>query len=113
MKRNTDGQGGAGEVSSDVHTATRDSPIAGWIAMHGTPDQQARQVAGVLPIHEAIEAMTDEAFAATSGCERYVHDGTARLQTHLRLHPGHEGAVVTAADLLVSTTPPPTATKDQ
>lgn len=87
--------------------------IAVWIEMHGTPDQQARQAAGVLPIDEAIEAMTDQAFVVTSGCERYAHDGTARLQTYLRAHPGYEGAVVTTVDLVVFTTQPPTATKAQ
>src|SRR5262249_10212411 len=30
--------------------------ITEWIAAHGTPDQQARHAAGVLPVEEAIEA---------------------------------------------------------
>ena len=38
--------------------------IADWVAAHGTDEQKARQAAGVLPMDEAIEAMTDQAFAA-------------------------------------------------
>jgi hypothetical protein len=87
--------------------------LASWIAAHGTPDQQARQAAGVLPIAEAVDAMTDQVFAAANGCELYAHDGDARLQAHLRLHPGYENAVVTSVDLLVTNTQPPTATKAQ
>ena len=38
---------------------------------YGTPQQQARQAAGVLPMEEVIEAMADQAFAAGDGFERY------------------------------------------
>jgi hypothetical protein len=76
--------------------------IAEWIAAHGTPEQRARQAAAVLPMDEAIEAMTDEAFAALSGRTIYVHDGIGRLQQHLRQCPEHADVVVTRDDLLVS-----------
>ena len=46
--------------------------VAEWIATHGTPDQQARQTAGVLPMAEAIEAITDHAFDALADHRRYV-----------------------------------------
>ena len=62
--------------------------VAEWIAQHGTPDQQARQAAGVLPMEEAIEAITDQAFAAVADHPPYRADGAERLQAHLRAVPG-------------------------
>ena len=76
--------------------------IAEWMAAHGTPEQQSRQAAGVLPMAEAIEAMADEAFAAIADHDRYVRDGADRLQTHLRQGPKYATAVVTTADLVVT-----------
>jgi hypothetical protein len=78
------------------------SVIAQWFAAHGVPEQRTRQAAGVLPIDEAIEAMTDEAFAVLADRPRYLHDGPARLQTHLQQFPNHTGAVVTRDDLAVT-----------
>src|SRR3954466_4165452 len=57
---------------------------AEWIATHGTADQQARQAAGVLPLEEVVEAMTDYAFAAIAERQRYVPDGVQRLQELLK-----------------------------
>lgn len=76
--------------------------IAEWIAAHGTAEQQARQAAGVLPMDEAIEAMTDQAFAALSDRTPYVHDGIERLRQHLSQFAEHATVVVTRDDLLVS-----------
>jgi hypothetical protein len=76
--------------------------IAEWIAAHGTAEQQMRQAAGVLPMDEAIEAMTDQAFAALSNRAAYVHDGIDRLQHHLRQFAEHATVIVTRDDLLVS-----------
>jgi hypothetical protein len=76
--------------------------IAEWITAHGTAEQQARQAAGVLPMDEAIEAMTDEAFAVLSDRPRYVHDGLARLQAHVRECPQLADAIITRDDLIVS-----------
>ena len=78
------------------------SVIAHWIAAHGLPEQRTRHAAGVLPIEEAIEAMTDEAFAVLADRPRYLHDGSARLQTHLQQFPNHTDAVVTRDDLAVT-----------
>ena len=75
---------------------------AQWIFEHGTPEQKARQEAGVLPLAEAIEAMTDQTFAALSDRPQYSHDGLARLQSVVREHPQHRNVAVTAQDLLVS-----------
>lgn len=76
--------------------------VAEWIAVHGTPDQQARQAAGVLPIEEAIEAMADHAFRALADRQRYHYDGVERLQQHLH-HASHfSDAVLTQQDLAVT-----------
>jgi hypothetical protein len=75
---------------------------AEWIAAHGTPEQQSRQAAGVLPIAEAIEAMADEAFAVVGDRPRYLRDGHQQLQAHLRQSPRYANAVVTSADLVVT-----------
>ena len=76
--------------------------IAEWITARGTPEQRSRHAAGVLPMAEAIELMADEAFAAIAGNPRYVRDGAERLQAYLRQLPQYATAVVTAADLAVT-----------
>lgn len=76
--------------------------IAEWIAAHGTPEQQARQAASVLPMDEAIEAMTNQAFAAVARYPQYVHDGVERLQEYLSRIPEHANAVVMRHDVQVS-----------
>jgi len=76
--------------------------IAEWIAVHGTAEQQARQSAGVLPMEEAIEAITDQAFGVLSDRRVYVHDGIDRMQTHLQRLPEHAQSIVARADLVVT-----------
>ena len=76
--------------------------IAEWIEAHGNPEQKSRQAAGVLPMAEAIEAMTDEAFAALRDRPRYLRDGAERLQAHLRRFPQYADVVVMSADLEVA-----------
>jgi hypothetical protein len=76
--------------------------IVEWIAAHGTPDQQARQAAGVLPMEEAIEAMTDQVFAVLADRPRYEHDGHERLQVHMRRLPEHAVVVLSRADLAIT-----------
>jgi hypothetical protein len=76
--------------------------IAGWIAVHGTTEQQARQGAGVLPMEEAVEAITDHAFGALLERPRYVHDGVVRLQHHVRQVRGYADAVLTRDDVVVT-----------
>jgi hypothetical protein len=76
--------------------------IADWIATNGTPEQRERQAEGMLPMEEAIEAITDHAFVALTDRPRYVHDGAERLQAHLRQFPEYANAVVTSADVIVT-----------
>lgn len=87
--------------------------VADWIAKHGTPDQQARQAAGVLPMAEAIEAIADQAFAPAAGHPRYVRDGAARLQERLRENPNYSDIAVAPSDVIAETTVPKTATASQ
>lgn len=76
--------------------------IADWTAAHGTPDQQARQAAGVLPMEEAIEAITDQAFAVLADRPRYQHDGHERLQAHVRRLSDRPNVVISRDDLVVT-----------
>lgn len=84
-----------------------------WIERHGTPDQKARQAAGVLPLAEAIEAMTDEAFEALSDRPRYLRDGVVRLQDMIRRQPQHKDVTLAAADLVVTNAAIPHMTAEQ
>ena len=53
---------------------------------------------------EAIEAITDQAFGVLSDRRVYVHDGIDRMQAHLQRMPEHAQAIVTRADLVVTST---------
>ena len=87
--------------------------IAEWIATKGTPEQQARQAAGMLPMAEAIEGIGDDAFAAFREWPLYVRDGAATLQARLRQYPQYHDAVVTPLDLAVTDEDAAEATADQ
>ena len=76
--------------------------IALWITDHGTLEQQTRHAAGMLPIEEAVEGMTNEAFAVAGDRPIYTRDGAARLQAHLRQYPQYAEATVTELDLIVT-----------
>jgi hypothetical protein len=87
---------------------------AEWITDHGTPEQQARQAAGVLPIEEAIDAMTDFVFRPFVNRPRYAADGVSRLQDALKgRFPAGSETTVTAADVVVSSTNAETMTAAQ
>ena len=58
--------------------------IAEWVAAHGSEDQRGRHAAGLLPIAEVVDALTDDAFAPVADLPRYPLDGAERLQAHLR-----------------------------
>jgi hypothetical protein len=87
--------------------------IAEWIAAKGTPEQQARQAAGMLPMAEAIDAVGDEAFAPLREWPLYVREGAATLQGLLRQYPQYHRAVVTPLDLAVTDEDAVEATADQ
>lgn len=87
--------------------------VAEWIAQHGTADQRARQAAGVLPMDEAIEAITDHAFAALANRPRYERDGLDRIQTLVRAHPKYHDVSVAPGDLVVSSANVTTLTSTQ
>jgi hypothetical protein len=74
--------------------------IAEWVATNGTEEQRLRQADGMLPMDEAIEGITDQAFEAVSDLPLYTHDGATRLQDFLRKATGQNDVVVTGADVL-------------
>ena len=75
--------------------------IAEWIAANGTDEQKTRQAAGVLPMAEAIEGITDQAFAVNGQVPVYTRDGADRLQTFLRQSTGTSDLVVSPSDVAV------------
>lgn len=81
----------------------RERAIADWVQTSGTPDQQERHAAGMLPLREVLEAMGDETFAAAMDRPRYVYDGVDRLRAHLQQCPDYADAIVTKRDLRVTT----------
>jgi hypothetical protein len=76
---------------------------AEWIAVHGTPDQQARHTAGLLSLRDAIDLMTDQAFAALEDRPRYTPIRAAELQTHLRLCEEYADIILADGDVRIST----------
>jgi hypothetical protein len=83
----------------DAHHDEKKQFVADWILAHGTPDHQARQCAGLLPMEEAIELIADHLFAPAREFALYPHDGAALLQAHLRKLPEFAEVVVSKADL--------------
>lgn len=75
--------------------------IIEWVATRATDEQRSRHAAGVLPIDEVIDALTEDAFIALKDQPRYERDGSARLQAHLRALTGRGDIVVGLADLKV------------
>lgn len=78
--------------------------VAEWVAAHGSPEQRARQAAGVLPLAEGVEAMTDAAFAALRDRTIYTHDGMDALRTATRAHAEFAHLEITPKDLVVTST---------
>jgi hypothetical protein len=87
--------------------------LAEWIPLHGTEDQKARQTAGVLPMEEAVEALTERTFVELGPRPLYIHDGAERLQSFLRQLPSYADAVVNQTDLAVGSMNAVKATRDQ
>ena len=85
-----------------VH-AEKQRLVREWTTEHGTDDQRARLAAGVLPLEEAVEAMTAQAFTAVAHLPTYRRDGAARLQGHLRAVPTYADAVLASGALAVAT----------
>jgi hypothetical protein len=100
----------AAQLASHAH---KKQVIADWVTQYGTPPQRARQAAGVLPMEEVIEAMTDQAFEAGNGFERYAFDGAARLQQRLRELPQYANVVITPNNITIFNTDAVKATDAQ
>lgn len=87
--------------------------IAEWISTNGTDEEKSRQAAGMLPIAEAVERITDQVFAAIDTRPVYVHDGAWRLQNWIRQVTGSTDAVVTDADVMARSAHAIMATAEQ
>lgn len=86
-------------AEADAQRAEKERAIAAWVARHGSDDQRRRHAAGVLPVPEVVEALTDNAFAAVADMTPYPMDGTARLQVHLREATGRHDLVIASTEL--------------
>jgi hypothetical protein len=75
--------------------------IAEWVAANGTDEQKNRQAAGVLPMAEAIEGITNQAFAVNGRLPLYTRDGVERLQRFLRESTGADDILVTPSDVTI------------
>jgi len=75
--------------------------IAEWVAAYGTDEQKLRQADGMLPMDEAIEGITDQAFVAAAHLPLYMHDGPSRLQAFLRESTGTSDIVIAPVDVTV------------
>lgn len=64
-------------------------------------------------MEKAIEAITDQAFAAIADCPLCSRDGAGRLQAHLRAFTEYAHAVICPADLHVVSTNAIKATAEQ
>ena len=87
--------------------------IADWVAKYGSPSQQERHAAGLLPIAEVLEGMADQEFAAAVSRPRYVADGVERLQAFLRQYPQYAHVIVAKPELEVRTERAEAATEAQ
>ncbi|MEO7275279.1 MAG: hypothetical protein ABIX28_01970 [Vicinamibacterales bacterium] len=95
-----------------LHDARR-RMVEEWIARAATAEQQARHAAGLLPLDEVIEALTDDAFAALKDQPRYALDGLVRLQTHLRAATGRADLLIAPTELHITVAPATSATAAQ
>ena len=102
----------ARQETVQAHEAKKQT-IAAWVAEHGTADQRGRQNAGLLPMSEACEAMTDHALRALADRPQFLFDGAARLQAFLRQFPQYADAIVTELDIAVEGGKATTATSAQ
>lgn len=91
----------------------RQQLVTGWIAEHGTPEEQARLAAGLLPPSEAREAMADDAFRALADRPRYIHDGVEQMRLHVQQWTGRHLQNVTERDFVVFGHPVRTMTDRQ
>jgi hypothetical protein len=87
--------------------------MTAWVAEHGTPDQQARLAAGLLPPSEVREAMADDAFRALADRPRYTHDGVEQMRAHVQQWTGRTRHHVTERDFVVFGHPVSTVTNRQ
>ncbi|MGE3510693.1 MAG: hypothetical protein AB7N65_17610 [Vicinamibacterales bacterium] len=87
--------------------------LAAWIAEYGSAEQKARQATGMLPLVEAVAALTDHVFSALAAYPRYAHDGAERLMRVLPRELREKIGAITPADLQVDSEHAQMATAEQ
>ena len=75
--------------------------IADWIARNGTEEQRTRQAEGVLPMDEAIEAITDRVFSPLCEHVPYARNGVQQMRAQLARF-GRADEAVAPGDLVVT-----------
>lgn len=75
--------------------------IADWIAQNGSEEQRTRHADGVLPMNEAIEAITDQVFSPLRDHAPYVRDGLQQMRMQLAQVTGRADESITPEDLTV------------
>jgi hypothetical protein len=87
--------------------------VAEWVAANGTDEQKVRQAAGVLPMDEAIQGITDRMFAVDGRLPIYTRDGADRLQQFIRERTGAADVVIRLSDVAVRSSHAVKATAEQ
>jgi hypothetical protein len=87
--------------------------VAEWVAANGTDEQKVRQAAGVLPMDEAIQGITDRMFAVDGRLPIYTRDGADRLQQFIRERTGAADVVIRPSDVAVRSSHAVKATAEQ
>ena len=78
----------------------RKAAVDNWVAEHGSPDQKARRAAGLLPVREVVETITDQAFERLASRALYRSDGYDHLQRHAREWSGNPDLIIPRREFL-------------
>jgi hypothetical protein len=100
-------------TEQEHHEQAKRATLTAWVQAHGTDDQRRRFAAGLLPIDELREAITDHFFAPLAAFPVYVLDGLERLHARFREDPRYAGVSVAPEELGVSNQPAGQATPAQ
>jgi hypothetical protein len=87
--------------------------VAEWIAANGSEEQKGRQAAGVLPMDEAVDAITDHVFSCIGDRTLYTRDGAEQIQARIRRLPQHADVTITTDALAISSANAVKATQAQ
>lgn len=78
----------------------RKAAVDNWVSQHGSTDQQARHAAGLLPVREVVDIITDQTFERLAGRSVYRSDGYDHLQRHAREWSGNPDLIIPRREFL-------------